>query len=40
MLKKKTVAWGNIAGLIAFLTETSLVFLMTGGGDAESDRAG
>lgn len=29
VLKKKTVAWGNIAGLIAFLTETSLVFLMT-----------
>lgn len=29
VLKKRTVAWGNIAGLIAFLTETSLVFLMT-----------
>ncbi|MFZ3474625.1 MFS transporter [Streptomyces sp. 4.24] len=29
VLKKRTVAWGNTAGLIAFLTETSLVFLMT-----------
>jgi EmrB/QacA subfamily drug resistance transporter len=29
VLRKRTVAWGNIAGLIAFLTETSLVFLMT-----------
>ncbi|MFD8691605.1 MFS transporter [Streptomyces sp. NPDC059651] len=29
VLKRRTVAWGNIAGLIAFLTETSLVFLMT-----------
>ncbi|WP_330300129.1 MFS transporter [Streptomyces sp. NBC_00503] len=29
VLRKRTVAWGNTAGLIAFLTETSLVFLMT-----------
>ncbi|MEU4732475.1 MFS transporter [Streptomyces sp. NPDC023588] len=29
VLKTRTVAWGNVAGLIAFLTETSLVFLMT-----------
>ncbi|NML55715.1 MFS transporter, partial [Streptomyces sp. R302] len=29
VLKRRNVAWGNIAGLIAFLTETSLVFLMT-----------
>ena len=29
VLGKRSVAWGNIAGLIAFLTETSLVFLMT-----------
>lgn len=29
VLKRRTVAWGNIAGLLAFLTETSLVFLMT-----------
>ncbi|MEU0163822.1 MFS transporter [Streptomyces sp. NPDC006261] len=29
VLSRRTVAWGNIAGLIAFLTETSLVFLMT-----------
>ncbi|WP_327069979.1 MFS transporter [Kitasatospora sp. NBC_01250] len=29
ILKRPTVIWGNIAGLIAFLTETSLVFLMT-----------
>ncbi|MFF7360800.1 MFS transporter [Streptomyces sp. NPDC008125] len=29
VLKKRTVAWGNVAGAIAFLTETSLVFLMT-----------
>ncbi|MGW6706810.1 MFS transporter [Streptomyces sp. NPDC054956] len=29
VLKKRTVAWGNTAGLIAFLTETSLVFLLT-----------
>lgn len=29
VLGRRTVAWGNIAGFIAFLTETSLVFLMT-----------
>lgn len=29
MLRKRTVAWGNVAGLIAFLTETSLVFPLT-----------
>ncbi|MEV7616887.1 MFS transporter [Streptomyces sp. NPDC089799] len=29
VLRRRTVAWGNAIGLIAFLTETSLVFLMT-----------
>ncbi|MGV9249934.1 MFS transporter [Streptomyces sp. NPDC003697] len=29
VLGRRSVAWGNIAGLIAFLTETSLVFLLT-----------
>jgi EmrB/QacA subfamily drug resistance transporter len=29
VLRRRTVAWGNLAGLIAFLTETSLVFLLT-----------
>lgn len=29
VLGRRSVAWGNAAGLIAFLTETSLVFLMT-----------
>ncbi|MCQ4079757.1 MFS transporter [Streptomyces sp. RB6PN25] len=29
VLKRRTVIWGNLAGLIAFVTETSLVFLMT-----------
>ncbi|HEY9523195.1 MAG TPA: MFS transporter [Thermopolyspora sp.] len=29
VLGRRTVAWGNTAGLIAFSTETSLVFLMT-----------
>ncbi|WP_336216800.1 MFS transporter [Nonomuraea sp. LPB2021202275-12-8] len=29
VLKRPTVSWGNVAGLIAFLTETSLVFLLT-----------
>ncbi|WP_035851452.1 MFS transporter [Kitasatospora azatica] len=29
ILGRRTVVWGNTAGLIAFLTETSLVFLMT-----------
>ncbi|MFJ6081162.1 MFS transporter [Streptomyces sp. NPDC092369] len=29
VLRRRSVAWGNAAGLIAFLTETSLVFLVT-----------
>ncbi|MEU3858919.1 MFS transporter [Streptomyces sp. NPDC028722] len=29
VLGKRSVAWGNVVGLIAFLTETSLVFLLT-----------
>ncbi|MGW5611139.1 MFS transporter [Streptomyces sp. NPDC003753] len=29
VLGERSVAWGNLAGLIAFLTETSLVFLLT-----------
>ena len=29
ILTRGTVAWGNIAGLLAFATETSLVFLLT-----------
>lgn len=29
VLGKRSVAWGNVAGLIAFLTEASLVFLLT-----------
>lgn len=29
LLKRRNVAWGNIAGLLAFATETSLVFLLT-----------
>ncbi len=29
ILKRSTVAWGNIAGVLAFVTETSLVFLLT-----------
>lgn len=29
ILKRSTVAWGNIAGVMAFVTETSLVFLLT-----------
>ncbi|MFF2775660.1 MFS transporter [Streptomyces sp. NPDC058052] len=29
VLKRRTVVWGNLAGLAAFATETSLVFLMT-----------
>ncbi|CAL9465630.1 putative MFS-type transporter EfpA [Streptomyces sp. enrichment culture] len=29
VLRRRNVAWGNVAGLIAFLTETSLVFLVT-----------
>ncbi|BCY10649.1 MFS transporter [Actinoplanes sp. L3-i22] len=29
MLRRRTVAWGNLAGMLAFATETSLVFLLT-----------
>ncbi|MER5735995.1 MULTISPECIES: MFS transporter [unclassified Streptomyces] len=29
VLRRRTVVWGNLAGLAAFATETSLVFLMT-----------
>lgn len=29
LLRRRTVAWGNAAGLLAFATETSLVFLLT-----------
>ncbi|MFF5204543.1 MFS transporter [Streptosporangium sp. NPDC000396] len=29
IMKRRTVIWGNVAGLIAFVTETSLVFLLT-----------
>ncbi|MFC4586052.1 MFS transporter [Sphaerisporangium corydalis] len=29
VLRRRAVAWGNVAGLLAFLTETSLVFLLT-----------
>lgn len=29
VLRRRTVAWGNAAGLLAFLTETSLVFPLT-----------
>ncbi|GHH44619.1 MFS transporter [Streptomyces candidus] len=29
VLRKRTVAWGNVLGLIAFVTETSLVYLLT-----------
>ena len=29
ILRRRTVGWGNLAGLVAFLTETSLVFLLT-----------
>lgn len=29
LLKRSNIAWGNIAGLLAFATETSLVFLLT-----------
>ncbi|MCP2340714.1 MFS transporter [Actinomadura rupiterrae] len=29
LLRRRTVVWGNTAGLIAFVTETSLVFLLT-----------
>jgi predicted MFS family arabinose efflux permease len=29
ILRRRTVGWGNLAGLLAFATETSLVFLLT-----------
>lgn len=29
ILTRRSVSWGNLAGLVAFATETSLVFLMT-----------
>ncbi|GAB2607097.1 MFS transporter [Pseudactinotalea suaedae] len=29
LLKRGSIAWGNLAGLLAFATETSLVFLLT-----------
>jgi EmrB/QacA subfamily drug resistance transporter len=29
VLKKPTVVWGNVLGLLAFVTETSLVYLLT-----------
>lgn len=29
MLRRKSIAWGNLAGLLAFATETSLVFVLT-----------
>lgn len=29
LLRRRNVAWGNVAGLLAFATETSLVFLLT-----------
>ncbi|GAB3623716.1 MFS transporter [Mariniluteicoccus endophyticus] len=29
LLKRRNIAWGNLAGLLAFATETSLVFLLT-----------
>lgn len=29
LLRRSNVAWGNVAGLLAFATETSLVFLLT-----------
>ncbi|MDJ0376706.1 MFS transporter [Cryobacterium sp. PH31-L1] len=29
VLRRSTIAWGNIAGILAFVTETSLVFLLT-----------
>ncbi|MFC7485972.1 MFS transporter [Knoellia sp. CPCC 206453] len=29
LLTRRNVAWGNVAGLLAFATETSLVFLLT-----------
>ncbi|MCT9869809.1 MFS transporter [Paenarthrobacter aurescens] len=29
ILRRSSVAWGNVAGVLAFVTETSLVFLLT-----------
>jgi EmrB/QacA subfamily drug resistance transporter len=29
VLRRRTVAWGNLAGILAFATETALVFLLT-----------
>ncbi|MEW2620005.1 MFS transporter [Streptomyces sp. NPDC048106] len=29
VLRRRAVAWGNVAGVLAFVTETSLVFLLT-----------
>ncbi|MEO6502674.1 MAG: MFS transporter [Jatrophihabitantaceae bacterium] len=29
ILRRRSVGWGNVAGLLAFVTETSLVFLLT-----------
>ena len=29
LLKRRNVSWGNVAGLLAFATETSLVFVLT-----------
>ncbi|TCO59372.1 MFS transporter [Actinocrispum wychmicini] len=29
ILKRRSIGWGNFAGLLAFITETSLVFLLT-----------
>lgn len=29
VLRRRTVLWGNLAGIVAFATETSLVFLLT-----------
>ena len=29
VLRRRTIGWGNLVGLLAFATETSLVFLMT-----------
>lgn len=29
MLRRRNVAWGNVAGVLAFATETSVVFLLT-----------
>lgn len=29
ILRRRSVIWGNATGLIAFVTETSLVFLLT-----------